>query len=349
MHEHRIPSASFFESLQASVPRRLALLDLPEDVLLLILRHVRHPPSLMAVRLACRQLRKASLHLITTFHISDDASSLRSTRHRPSTQHLLEALPGLTRVDLSGRLRNLKSYLALPTCASLLRQLSICPRSCSAKAGGELCSRVKRATGLTAIVWGPGEGDYWDISPEIAGGEWLFPNLLARCPQLAALEVRWGGSLPADSTNAVLRLTRLHTLRITSRRTRLWERLLPRLAALPNLAELACAPLDGQAAVAQLAALTRLTRLEVYLPRAITLKPLTRLSRLEALWVRRNMFPMHPNNPDEVAGTTFNALPSGLTRLTERSSADIHAPASGSLSPPCPPSAALSSKRDIIP
>lgn len=95
-----------------STPQTSGLLGLPEEVLRIILGHLCHLPSRMAVRLVCRLLRKVSSSVIISLYVDD--SSLAARHRRPGIAQQLAALPDLTKICLYGKVLERGNLLALP-------------------------------------------------------------------------------------------------------------------------------------------------------------------------------------------------------------------------------------------
>lgn len=288
-----------------NLERRSGLLALPEDVLAVILGHLCHLPSLLAVRLVCRVLRKTSYYVITSLNI--DKASLDPKRQRPGIAEQLAILPCLTKLRIyeHDEVLERSDILKLPQFASLLQELTIGRSYSSAgfQAVSSFCEAVKAATAITSLEW------------RMYGIRGLLP-LLASCTRLQLLEVdTWQFYMPATLCDAVLRLSHLDTLRVRYNQKSVWEGLVPSLSALPCLRDLATVPVGQPATATKLASLTRLIRLQVCVAESLDahgLKVLSRLSALKSLGVQSLR-----GRRESRSALSFEWLPVSMSHLTE--------------------------------
>lgn len=177
MQPHSRSCGSFFLLFGAFDERFLScrpgLLQLPEEVLALILEKLAHLPALMAARLACRRLREVSYSIMTSLNINADAPD---TRLGPLLGKL-NALTLVTKVCLHGNVVYRTDLLQLNPLMSVLRELDLRQSSCSPTAIQAFCVGASHVTNITSLKWQQGNG-----------GEALVP-ILTSYTNLVSLEL----------------------------------------------------------------------------------------------------------------------------------------------------------------
>lgn len=276
-------------------PCRSGLVELPEDVLMIIVGNLPLP-SLMAVRLVCRLLRKVSIYAISSLDLYGYFDK------GPAVNQKLQALQGLTRLSFSGEIRQLGSLLKeCPKCTSLLREFCISQGFDYLIDTSQACAFEAFATELTALT---------RLRCSTSQAKEMAFVLASFARQLACLELPYhgNGTAPPGLSEAIQQLTALQTLRLGSFPREFWEDLLPRLTSLPYLKDLAAVPVEHQAMAVSIAAITSLTRLQI---RAFVgvLDPFTKLSALEALRLTQTF--------SRRGCMSFEWLPLGMSQLTE--------------------------------